>query len=226
MRRNPKSSEDLQLYHEHKRWERQVQALKAEQGANRARLNELKSKSEGDTPLKPDTQELELLMALMDKKDKDSVTMPPLNRSQSENSFRSKIPIKSGSTVSVRFPSLTRSPSPRVSQASSLSDLREELLAEEGSGTQPQEWDPTLNEGDDLQTSNRTIKSQWETACTICETELQRVYCCQRCHGKLCGSCSSSLLACPLCRENFIDNPPLRNLLGERRIRDAQFLKR
>eukprot|EP00094_Tigriopus_californicus_P003544 TCALIF_03409-PA protein Name:"Similar to mask Ankyrin repeat and KH domain-containing protein mask (Drosophila melanogaster)" AED:0.39 eAED:0.39 QI:0/0.33/0/0.5/1/0.75/4/0/415 len=154
MRRNPKSTEDLQLHHEQQLWERQVQALKTEQGANRKRLDELKSKPEHKDFLMDGAHdhaqylsELEILMSLTDKKANRSMTMPPLNRSQSENSFRSKIPVKSGSTVGVRFPPLTsRTPSPRISQASSLLDLREERETGEGAGMEPQEWDPTLNE--------------------------------------------------------------------------------
>lgn len=51
----------------------------------------------------------------------------------------------------------------------------------------------------------------------------REIYECQKCHNMTCGECVGSLPQCPMCRQDFKEKPPVRNLLAERIVNSVWF---
>ena len=58
--------------------------------------------------------------------------------------------------------------------------------------------------------------------CPVCFERPEIVFSCQQCHHLVCGRCRANqmMIACPSCRQSFVEKPPIRNICDERLVND------
>ena len=58
-----------------------------------------------------------------------------------------------------------------------------------------------------------------DKTCPQCKKDPQKVFCCQECDSMVCNYCVPGFSECPVCGDDFIESPPLRNFLVEKMIK-------